>query len=410
MRHQWFLVLMVAMLVLVGCAPAAQPTPVPAPAQAQQQAASQPTPVPTTPPTAVPTEAPAAAPTEEPTAVPTEAPQAAVEPVQLTGAGASFPYPLYSRWFYDYAFRNPMARFNYQSIGSGGGIRQITAKTVDFGGSDALLTEEMKAAAPGLMQLPTVAGAVVLAYNVNDAAGTAVPTGLKLTPEVIAGIFLGQITTWNDAQLVELNPDANLPDQDILVARRSDGSGTTFLFTSYLSQVNEEWKADVGAGTSVEWPVGLGGRGNEGVAGIVRAQPGSIGYVELAYATENNLSYAYVRNQAGIFIEPNLSTTTAASNAAVADMPEDLGQLLVNAPGDDSYPIAGYTFLLVYQDMDDCAKARELISFIEWALSEEGDKDALELLYAPLGDAVKAMVFERLAGMTCAGGQPIPSR
>jgi phosphate transport system substrate-binding protein len=402
MRHSWFLVLMVATLVLVGCAPAAQPNPVPALAQAQQQAASQSNPAPTAPPTTAST----TAPTEEPTA----APQAAVEPVQLTGAGASFPFPLYSRWFYDYAFRNPTARFNYQSIGSGGGIRQITAKTVDFGGSDALLNDEMKAAAPGLMQLPTVAGAVVLAYNVNDSAGTAVPMGLKLTPEVIAGIFLGQITNWNDAQLVELNPDAKLPDQDIVVARRSDGSGTTFLFTSYLSQVSEEWKANVGAGTSVEWPVGLGGKGNEGVAGIVKGQPGSIGYVELAYATENNLSYAYVRNQAGSFIEPNLATTTAASNAAVADMPEDLGQLLVNAPGPDSYPIAGYTFLLVYQDMEDCAKARELIGFIEWALSEEGDKDALELLYAPLGDAVKDMVFERLAGMTCAGGQPIPSR
>lgn len=328
--------------------------------------------------------------------------------VQLTGAGASFPYPLYSRWFYEYAFVNPTARINYQSIGSGGGIRQITAKTVDFAGSDAILDDEMKANAPGLMQLPMVAGAVVLAYNVQDAAGEAVPTGLVLSPEVIADIFLGKITKWNDPALVALNPDVNLPDQDILVAHRSDGSGTTFIFTSYLSQVSEEWANNVGAGTSVEWPVGLGGKGNEGVAGVVSQQPGSIGYVELAYATQNKLSYAFVVNQAGNVIEPTLESTTIASDEAAAAMPEDLGQLLVNAPGEDSYPIAGYTFLLVYEDMPDCAKARELISFVRWALSDAGDAAALELSYAPLGPAVEELVLERLDSITCNGGQPVP--
>jgi len=327
--------------------------------------------------------------------------------VQLTGAGASFPYPLYSRWFYEYAFVNPVPRINYQSIGSGGGIRQITEKNVDFAGSDAVLNADQKAAAPGLMMLPTVAGAVVLAYNVQDAAGEAIPTGLVLTPESIAGIFLGQITRWNDPLLVAENPDVDLPDTEIIVGHRSDGSGTTFIFTSYLSAVSEEWLSRVGAGTAVEWPVGLGGKGNEGVAGIVKEQPGSIGYVELAYAEQNKLAYAYVENQSGNVIEPGLDSTTAASNEAIADMPEDLGQVLVNAPGADSYPIAGYTFLLVYEDTPDCDKARELQELVTWMMSDEADVYAEELLYAPLGDDVKALVMERVNGMTCDGGQPI---
>lgn len=332
---------------------------------------------------------------------------AAAGSVQLTGAGASFPYPLYSRWFYEYAFVNPVPRINYQSIGSGGGIRQITEKNVDFAGSDAVLNAEQKAAAPGLMMLPTVAGAVVLAYNVQDAAGEAIPTGLVLTADTVAGIFLGQITRWNDPLLVADNPDVDLPDTEIIVGHRSDGSGTTFIFTSYLSAVSEEWLSRVGAGTAVEWPVGLGGKGNEGVAGIVKEQPGSIGYVELAYAEQNKLAYAYVENQSGNVIEPGLDSTTAASNEAIADMPEDLGQVLVNAPGADSYPIAGYTFLLVYEDTPDCDKARQLQELITWAMSDDADAYAEELLYAPLGDDVKALVMERVNGMTCNGGQPI---
>jgi phosphate transport system substrate-binding protein len=269
------------------------------------------------------------------------------------------------------------------------------------------LNDEMKAAAPGLMQLPTVAGAVVLAYNVQDTAGTAVATGLNLAPEAISAIFLGQITKWNDAMLAELNPGVALPDQQIVVAHRSDGSGTSFIFASYLSAVSEEWKSRVGAGTAVEWPVGLGGKGNEGVAGIVKEQPGSIGYVELAYAEQNKLSYAYVENQEGNFIQPGLESTTAASNAALADMPDDLGQVLVNARGADSYPIAGYTFLLVYEDMTDCVKAREIQNFVTWAMSEDADAYALELLYAPLGADVKALVMERVSTMTCNGGQAL---
>lgn len=322
--------------------------------------------------------------------------------IQLTGAGATFPYPLYSRWFYEYAFVDPSVRFNYQSIGSGGGIRQITAKTVDFGASDAILTNEQKAAAPGLLQFPIVAGAVVVAYNIKDADGKDIPSGLKLTPDTIAGIFLGEIKKWNDPKLTALNPEIKLPAQDITVARRSDGSGTTFLFTSYLSQVSETWKSKVGASTAVEWPVGLGGKGNEGVAGIVKQQPGGIGYIELAYAKENKISYATVQNKAGKFIEPTLASTTAASDAMAAQMPEDMGQLLVNAPGDFSYPIAGYTFLLIYKDSTDCTKARKVAEFVRWAVTQ-GDKHATDLLYAPLGEKVEQQVLQRLETLTCSG-------
>jgi phosphate transport system substrate-binding protein len=333
---------------------------------------------------------------------------AAPDVIQLTGAGATFPYPLYSRWFYQYASVDPSVRFNYQSIGSGGGISQITAKTVDFGASDAILNDQQKAAAPGLHMFPTVAGAVVIAYNVNDANGNPIPTGLKLSPAVIAGIFLGNITKWNDPQLQSLNPDVKLPDQDIAVAHRSDGSGTSFLFTSYLSQISPDWKSKVGAGTSVQWPVGLGGKGNEGVAGILSQQGGGLGYVELAYAEQSKLSFAFVQNQAGQFVKPTLDSITAASTALGDQMPPDLGQLLVNAPGDASYPIAGYTFLLIYQDMPDCAKAQKLVGFVKWALTD-GDQYATELLYAPLGANVKQKDLQQLSGLTCNGGKPVPT-
>jgi phosphate transport system substrate-binding protein len=333
---------------------------------------------------------------------------AAPDTLQLTGAGATFPYPLYSRWFYQYASVDPSVRFNYQSIGSGGGISQATAKTVDFGASDAILNAQQKAAAPDLRMVPTVAGAVVIAYNVNDANGSPIPTGLKLTPAVIAGIFLGHITKWNDPQLQSLNPDVKLPDQDIAVAHRADGSGTTFLFTSYLSQVSPEWKSKVGASTSVQWPVGLGGKGNEGVAGILSQQGGGLGYVELAYALQSKLAYAFVQNQAGKFVEPTLSSITAASQAFGDQMPPDLGQLLVNAPGDASYPIAGYTFLLLYKDMPDCAKAQKLVGFVKWALTN-GDQYATDLYYAPLGASVKQKDLQQLSTLTCEGGKPIPA-
>ncbi len=327
--------------------------------------------------------------------------------VTITGAGATFPYPLYSKWFYVYTKEvDPTVRFNYQSIGSGGGIRQITAKTVDFGASDAILGEKEKAAAPGLQMFPTVAGGVVIAYNLQDADGQIVGNGLKLTPDVIADIFLGKITKWNDARIAKINPDIALPDATIAVAHRSDGSGTTFLFTNYLAQVSPEWKEKVGAGKSVNWPVGIGGKGNEGVAGVLRQQPNSIGYIELAYAVQNKIPYAFIQNREGTFVEPTVDSITAASDAYAAEMPEDMGQLLVNAPGKDSYPIAGYTFILLYKDMPNCVKAQKIHDFMVWALTK-GDGYARELLYAPLGTSVEKMVIERLDQLTCEGGKPV---
>ncbi len=345
--------------------------------------------------------------TPDPDAMMAEAEVLAPGSVNILGAGATFPFPLYSRWFYEYAFVDPAVRFNYQSIGSGGGIRQITARTVDFGGSDALLTDEMKADAPGIIQIPIVAGAVVPIYNLNDANGDPIPPGMLLTGDILADIYLNNITRWDDERLQELNPDIALPDAAITVAHRSDGSGTTFLWVSYLAAISDEWRENVGVGTSVSWPVGLGGRGNEGVAGIVREQPNSIGYVEFAYAKQNNLSFAHVENQAGNFIEPTLESVVAASDALAADMPEDFGQLLTNAPGADSWPIAGYTFLLVYEDMPDCLKARKFLEFVRWAMSDEGSEYAFDLVYAPLGPGVQAQVEEQLDNMTCEGGQPI---
>ena len=327
--------------------------------------------------------------------------------ITITGAGATFPYPLYSKWFHVYSTKvDQSVRFNYQSIGSGGGIRQIIARTVDFGASDAILSAEEKAAAPGLQMFPTVAGGVVIAYNLTDAHGNAIGKGLKLTPDVIADIFLGKITNWNDPRIAQANPDLALPDQTIAVAHRSDGSGTTFLFTNYLAQVSQEWKDKVGAGKSVDWPVGIGGKGNEGVAGVLRQQPGSIGYIELAYAEQNHIPYAFVQNREGNFVEPTLDSITAASDAYASEMPEDMGQLLVNAPGKDSYPIAGYTFLLLYKDMPNCQKAQKLHDFLVWALTQ-GDDYARELLYAPVGAAVEKMELERLDALTCEGGKPL---
>ncbi len=327
--------------------------------------------------------------------------------VTITGAGATFPYPLYSKWFYIYTKEvDPTVRFNYQSIGSGGGIRQVMARTVDFGASDAILNEEEKAAAPDLRMFPTVAGGVVVAYNLQDANGKPVNKGLKLTPDVLADIFLGKITTWNDARIAKVNPDIALPDAPIAVAHRSDGSGTTFLFTNYLALVSPEWKKTVGAGKSVNWPVGIGGKGNEGVAGVLRQQPGSIGYIELAYAVQNGMAYAFIQNRAGNFIEPTIDSITAASDAYASEMPDDMGQLLVNAPGKDSYPIAGYTFILLYLDMPNCLKATKIHDFMNWALTN-GDTYARELLYAPLGASVEKMVIRKLDTLTCEGGKRV---
>lgn len=334
---------------------------------------------------------------------PTATGQLAAGSIQINGAGATFPFPLYSRWFYDYAFVDPSVRFNYQSIGSGGGIQQITQKTVDFGASDAILSDEQLAAAPGLQMFPTVAGAEAIVVNLKDADGKTITTPLKFPGTVIADIFLGKITKWNDPALTAANPDVKLPDQSIVVVHRSDGSGTTYIFTDYLSSVSQEWKTKVGKGTSVDWPVGLGGKGNEGVAGTVSQNDGSIGYVELAYAQQNKFVINLIQNQAGAYVAPSIETT----QSAMADFGSELGSKLalsiVNGPGKDSYPIAGYTYLLLYMNQQDCVKADKIVQFMKWAYGPNGTKDASDLSYVPLPDAVKQQVLARLAQITCQG-------
>lgn len=303
--------------------------------------------------------------------------------VALNGAGASFPYPLYSKWIAEYRKIAPNVTIDYQSIGSGGGIKGIIEQTVDFAGSDAPMKDEQLARAPGeIFHLPTVMGAVVVTYNLEG-----VKTGLKLTPEVLSDIFLGKIKKWNDQAITSLNPDVKLPDIAVTVVHRSDGSGTTNIFTDYLSSISKEWEEKVGKGTSVEWPAGIGAKGNEGVSGTVKQTPGGIGYVELAYAVQNQLPYAFIQNQAGRFVEPTLATTTAAAAGAAANMPEDMRVSIVNAPGENAYPIAGYTYLLVYKDQTDKDKGTELVKFLWWAI-HDGEKFAEDLLYAPLPDNV----------------------
>jgi phosphate transport system substrate-binding protein len=319
--------------------------------------------------------------------------------VQINGAGATFPFPLYSRWFYEYAFVESSVRFNYQSIGSGGGIKQITARTVDFAGSDAILNDEQYAAAPGIQMLPSVAGAVVPTYNVSELKDK---DPLVLDAAALSDIFLGKITQWNDPAIAALNPGLTLPDKGIIVVHRSDGSGTTFIFTDYLSAVSREWKDTVGKSSSVEWPVGLGGKGNEGVAGTVSQNDGAIGYVELAYAKQNKLAIAKMVNAAGNIVEASAATTQSAMADFGGEMPDTLARSIVNAPGKNSWPIAGYTYLLVYMDQTDCVKANALVKFIRWALTD-GLTYAQQLDYVPLPENVRQLVFDRLGQITCNG-------
>jgi phosphate transport system substrate-binding protein len=325
---------------------------------------------------------------------------AAPASVQISGAGATFPFPLYSRWFYDYAYVQPAVKFNYQSIGSGGGIQQITKKTVDFGASDAILNADQIAAAPGIQMLPTVAGADVVAYNL---AALKDKDPLVLDGPTVANIFLGKVTKWNDGAIAALNPGVTLPDQDIIVVHRSDGSGTTYIFTDYLSKVSADWKAQVGNATSVNWPVGLGGKGNEGVTGTLTQNDGAIGYVELAYAIANKLPFASLVNAAGSTVKADAASTQAAMGDFAGQMPDTLAISIVNAPGKDSWPIAGYTYVLLYMDQTDCAKGEAISDFLKWAWGDAGTKDAADLNYVPLPDAVKAKDLARLAQVTCNG-------
>jgi phosphate transport system substrate-binding protein len=305
----------------------------------------------------------------------------------INGAGATFPYPLYSKWFSEYAKIDKSVKFNYQSIGSGGGVKQITAQTVDFGASDAFLSDKELAAAPGkLLHIPTVMGAVVVTYNIPG-----VTKGLKLNVDDVADIFLGKITKWNDKRISDDNPGISLPDKSIIVVHRSDGSGTTSIFTDFLSGVSSAWQSKVGQGKSVKWPVGLGGKGNEGVAGQIKTTQYTIGYVELAYAFENKLPFATLKNKAGSWVEPSIQTTSAAAAAAIKHMPADYRISLVNQPAKDAYPIVGFTWLLVYQDQKDKQKGKKLVEFLNWSL-HKGQKMAAPMLYAPLPESVVKMV------------------
>jgi phosphate transport system substrate-binding protein len=306
----------------------------------------------------------------------------------INGAGATFPQQIYTKWFDEYQKIDPSVRFNYQGIGSGGGQKQILAETVDFGASDGPMSDENLAKAPrALWHLPTVAGAVVVSYNLDGSPA------LNLDGPTLAAIFLGTVTKWNDPMIAALNPDAKLPAIDIVVVHRSDGSGTSFIFTDYLSSVSPDWKSKVGKGTSVSWPVGLGGKGNAGVAGQVKQTPGAIGYVELAYAHQNKLPFASMKNAKGVFMAPTLDSVTAA--LAAATIPEDFRFSMVNSPGEAAYPIAGTTWLLVYAEQKDHARGEKLVQFLKWAYSD-GEKLAAGLDYAPLPDAVVKRALDRV--------------
>ena len=322
--------------------------------------------------------------------------------VDLTGAGATFPYPIYSKWFSDYAAQKGV-KINYQSIGSGGGIRQLSEETVDFGASDSPMSDDEMSKAKGgpVLHIPTVLGADVVTYNVP---GVTAP--LKLTPEVIAGIFSGNIKKWNDTRIASLNSGVTLPSSDILVVHRSDGSGTTYIFTDYLSTAVPSWKASIGKGKEVKWPVGIGAKGNEGVAGQVKQTPGAIGYVELAYAKQNNLPIAAVRNQAGQFVVASVAGVTAAAAGVAKSLPEntDYRLSIVNAPGADSYPISSFTWLLVYKQQKDAAKGQKLVDFLNWALTE-GEQSASSLDYAPLPTDMAAKVKARVATVSLSGAK-----
>jgi len=317
----------------------------------------------------------------------------------VNGAGATFPFPLYSKWFSEYNKLHPELRFNYQSIGSGGGVKQITEKTVDFGASDSPMTDAEVQKAPGIMHIPTVLGAVVVVYN-------GAPAGLKLTPDLLADIFLGKITRWNDPKLQAIAGQPKLPDVAITVCHRSDGSGTTAVFTDYLGKVSPTWKTGVGVGKAVKWPVGLGGKGNEGVTGSVKSTPGSIGYVELAYANQNKLTMAALENADKQFVTPSIESTSAA--AAGVEMPADFRVSITNARGKGVYPIASFTYVLIYKDQADAAKGKAIGNFLWWAI-HDGQKLAGPLDYAPLPKPVVAKVEQELRGITVAGKSVIAS-
>ncbi len=323
----------------------------------------------------------------------TAAPVAVPSPVLINAAGATFPQPIYSKWFDTYHQQHPDVEFNYQGVGSGAGIRQTTEKTVDFGASDMPMTDQLLADAKknlgcDLLHFPTVLGAAVPTYNIPG-----VTAQLKFTPESLSNIYLGKITKWNDPAITGPNPGVKLPDTDIVVIHRSEGSGTTFIWTDYLSKVNPEWASKVGHNSSVNWPVGLGGKGNEGVAGLVKQTPGAIGYIELIYVIQNNLSYGLVQNSSGKFIKADLASVTAA--AATANMPADFRVSITNAPGNAVYPISSFTWLLIPSHIPDGTKRDDIKGFLKWMLTD-GQKYTEALAYAPLPKAVVAKELKQI--------------
>jgi phosphate transport system substrate-binding protein len=316
--------------------------------------------------------------------------------LSITGAGATFPYPIYSKWFDEYQKKNPSIEINYQSIGSGGGIRQVTEGTVDFGASDGPMNDEQLKAFQdkhgfGILHFPTVLGADVPTYNIPG-----VSAALNFTPEALAGIFLGKITKWNDPAIAGPNKGVNLPGSDIVVVHRSEGSGTTYIWTDYLSKVSEEWKNKVGKGASVNWPVGLGGKGNEGVTGQIKNAPNSIGYVELIYAVSNKIPYGNVKNASGVFVKADLASVSAAASAAAKTMPEDFRVSITDPPGKTAYPIASFTWLLIPEKFTDAAKRDAIKGFVKWML-KDGQNYTEQLSYAKLPKEVVAKEEKALA-------------
>ena len=310
--------------------------------------------------------------------------------VTINGAGATFPNPIYSKWFSDYNKAHPNIQVNYQSIGSGGGIKQMSAQTVFFGASDMPMTDEQLKSAPGpILHFPTVLGAVVPAYNVAGVGE------LKFTGTLLANIYLGKVTKWNDPAIAKVNPGVKLPNLDITVVHRSDGSGTTFIWCDFLSKVSPEYKQKVGASTSVNWPVGVGGKGNEGVSGLVKQSPGAIGYVELIYALQNNIPFGDVQNADGQFVRASLDSVTAAAAGAAANMPGDFRVSITNAPGKTAYPISSFTYMLFYQNPSDKERAKIMVDFMKWALTD-GQQAAAPLSYAPLPKPVVDLEMQAL--------------
>ena len=318
----------------------------------------------------------------------------------LMGAGASFPNPIYQKWFTEYARANPV-RVNYQPIGSGGGIRQVTEGTVDFGASDAPMNEEELAKAPGMLHVPTVLGSVAVTYNLPG-----VTQPLRLDGAALSGLFTGRIRKWNDPAVAALNPGVALPDADVIPVYRTDGSGTTYVFTDYLSTVSPEWRQAVGTGKAVKFPTGLGAKGNEGVTGQVRQTEGAVGYVELAYASTNNLPAAALRNPSGQFVAPSVESTAAAAANLGAQLQQhpDFRVSLVNLQGAGTYPITAWTYLLVPAHMEDCGKARALAGLVRWSLTD-GGQFAQQLHYAPLPEAIRGQVLQKLGTVTCGPGR-----